>query len=209
MDVCTYGPLRGNYIYKRGSTGYQKILYNPADLARALVFPGGATDACTSGEKILPSGGSDETRCECRAGKIGARGPERIGRGPETVRRAGARGCGAGEIPRCAAVRTAAPGTRTGAHREAAPVGSGGCESPRVALNARGSAPLPDRRHSRPGERSKGLKVSQGDAARSRERPTTVAVGGTGLDCPKMAWRSKTRRDASVMTGAAYRMQTQ
>ncbi|KAJ1188415.1 hypothetical protein NDU88_005176 [Pleurodeles waltl] len=67
--------------------GYQKILYNPTDLARALEFPGGATDARTSGERILPSGGSDETQCECRAGKIGARGPERIGRGPETVRR--------------------------------------------------------------------------------------------------------------------------
>ncbi|KAJ1167271.1 hypothetical protein NDU88_007663 [Pleurodeles waltl] len=55
--------------------------------ARALEFPGGATDARTSGEKIPSSGGSDETRCECRAGKIGTRGPERIGRGPETVRR--------------------------------------------------------------------------------------------------------------------------
>ncbi|KAJ1099033.1 hypothetical protein NDU88_004137 [Pleurodeles waltl] len=55
--------------------------------SRALVFTGGATDARTSGEKILPSRASDETWCECRAGKIGARGPERIRRGPESVRR--------------------------------------------------------------------------------------------------------------------------
>ncbi|KAJ1174688.1 hypothetical protein NDU88_006508 [Pleurodeles waltl] len=59
---------------QRSSAGYQKILYNPADLTRVLEFPGGATDAYTSGEKILPSGGSDETQRECRAGK-----PEREG----------------------------------------------------------------------------------------------------------------------------------
>ncbi|KAJ1114088.1 hypothetical protein NDU88_002327 [Pleurodeles waltl] len=57
----------------------------------------------------------------------------------------------------------ATPGTRTGALRRQPRSAHRSYGSPRVALNARGNDPLPDRRRSGPGERSKGLKVSQGE----------------------------------------------
>ncbi|KAJ1198826.1 hypothetical protein NDU88_002665 [Pleurodeles waltl] len=76
-------------------------------------------------------------------------------------------------------------GTRdkNGAHRRQPRSAQRSYGSPRVALNARGGAPLPDRRRSGPGERSKGLKVSQGEQG----EPYHCCCWGTGPDSPELA----------------------